>query len=42
VKRGILETVTAIICFTGLIAYFNQPLWLIPMVVFAVGYLGFN
>lgn len=41
-KRGILETVTAIICFSGLIAYQHNPYWLIPMIGFVIIFLGFN
>jgi len=43
VKRtGTFETVAAIVCFSGLIAYQNNPYWMIPMVAFALVYLAFN
>ena len=41
-KRGILETVAAIVCFSGLIAYQNNPYWLTPMVALVFIFLGFN
>jgi hypothetical protein len=43
VKRtGTWETVAAIACFSGLIAYQNNPYWLIAMIGFAFVYLAFN
>lgn len=39
-KRGILETVASIACFTFLIAYMKEPLWLVPMVAFNIVFLG--
>lgn len=41
-RTGTWETVTAMICFSGLIAYQKNPYWLVPMVAFALLYLGFN
>ena len=39
-KRGILETVSVVICFSALIAYFNNWYALIPMIVLVILFLG--
>ena len=41
-RTGTLETVATIICFTVLLYKTDNPLWLIPMGVFALLYLGFD
>lgn len=41
-KRGILESVATIICFSGLIAYLNNYYMLIPMLCILFVYLGFK
>lgn len=39
-KRGILETVATIVCFSGLIAYMNNWYALIPMMVLVILFCG--
>ena len=39
-RRGILETVATIVCFSGLIAYMNNWYALIPMVGLIILFLG--
>lgn len=41
-KRGPLETVAAIVCFSGLIAYMNTWYALIPMFFLILVFLGFG
>lgn len=41
-RRGILETVAAIVCFSALIGYQDNPYWLIPMVAMVILFLGFG
>ena len=39
-KRGILETVATIVCFSGLIAYMNNWYALIPMMTLVILFCG--
>ena len=41
-RRGILETVATIVCFSGLIAYMNNWYALIPMIALVILFLGFG
>lgn len=39
-RRGILETVATIVCFSILIGYQDNPYWLVPMVGLVILFLG--
>lgn len=41
-KRGILETVASIVCFSVLIWLKDNPYWLIPMFILVIVFLGYG